>query len=138
MRTICLPISILANTKKSAYPKNEEGVQTCDYQHHYFDVVLNKSDKPRYFHIIANHEIDSSLPFATESDIFNSDIMTTTRNVYWRRIYLEKVDDDVVKQLSGVKLIRNFARVMLDFSVLPTTTVIGDSKKAMDRTISLM
>jgi hypothetical protein len=103
---------------------------SCSGYHYYFNVTLNKSDKKRYFHIIANHNIENiaDLPFATESDIFNSDIMVASNNVYWRRIELDKVDDDVIDNLKGLKLIRNFARVMLDFSVLPTATTIGDSQ----------
>lgn len=112
--------------------KSSSDVDGCDFTHHYFQVTLNKTKDLRYFHIIANHAINGELPYATESDIFNSSLMVAhSNNVYWRRLELPNgVDDNVVNYLNGVKLIRNFARVTLDFSSLPTTTTITKDSKS--------
>lgn len=122
---------LLTNVYHCDY-KSSSTVDDCDITHHYFQVTLNKTKDLRYFHIIANHEIKGELPFATESDIFNSEQMiASNNNVYWRRLELTNgVDDNVVTYLNGVKLIRNFARVTLNFSLLPTTTTITKDGKS--------
>jgi hypothetical protein len=91
---------------------------------YFYKATLNKSTQPRYFHIVVGKDFDpDNVPLATESDIFNSTLMRAKNtDVYWRRLYLNDVQDDVVgKYLSGVKLIRNYARVKLSFDLVESS-----------------
>jgi hypothetical protein len=120
------PIYIVAfdenNLLTDVYPCKYTGsayVKSCGKYHHHFEVTLYKTSKRRNIHIIANYDLDTkNLPYATESDLFNSKYMMTDKRVYWRRIELPNgIDEKITTYLNGVKLIRNFARVNLTFEL---------------------
>ncbi len=94
-----------------------------------YTVTMKTSEAPRYFHMLVNYnDLDmSKIPYGTESDIFGSDLMTVGlgTDVYWERVYLDKVDKETVKKkLSKIKLIRNFCKLNL---ILKTADENGKS-----------
>jgi hypothetical protein len=90
---------------------------------YYYKTTLNKTTQKRIFHLLVGLTISpSNVPFATESDIFNSDLMTATNtDVFWRRIEVPNIQDDIATYLNDIKLIRNYARVKLSFDLVETS-----------------
>jgi hypothetical protein len=130
---------LLTNVYTCTYKESSLG-EHQHHLHHYFTVTLYKTQEKRYFHILANHTLNTAdVPFATESDIFNSELMVATnKDVYWRRIELEKVDNDVVNYLNGIKLVRNFARIKLNFKFDSSSTFqASDFKEVKWRIMNL-
>jgi hypothetical protein len=108
--------------KYNGYEIDGEG----DY-HFKYTITFNRTAAKRILHVIVNHNrlaednLFQKIPFATESDIFNSDFMVvygTDHDVYWRRLEFDNgIDETTTKaRLNGLKLIRNFAKLRLRFN----------------------
>jgi hypothetical protein len=110
------------NAYKGVYESTEKQENGTYYT--YYEVTLNKTSDLRYFHILVNHtDLESKLndiPYDTESDIFNSDLMIVgkERNVYWERIQMDAVTPEIAaEKLKHLKLIRNFGRIKLHVDI---------------------
>lgn len=87
-------------------------------QHNYYTVTLKESEEPHFLHVLVNYNtLDiNEIPYGTESDIFNSQLMTVGQDtaVYWQRVSLPQIDEaTVTEKLSHLKLIRNFSKITL-------------------------
>ena len=95
----------------------ENGV-TCKYT-----VTLSLSDKPRTIHWIGN--APAAVMYGSEESVMMGLIAKGNEDTYWYRKVLYKVDavsveggikpsDNLVKELSNIPLIRNFAKIKLE------------------------
>jgi hypothetical protein len=98
-------------------------VQEGEAQHNYYTVTLKESDAPHFLHVLVNYNtLDiNEIPYGTESDIFNSQLMTVGKDtaVYWERVSLPQIDKTTVTQkLSHLKVIRNFCKIALKLNTV--------------------
>jgi hypothetical protein len=139
------------------YKGEYDGITTDtgdDYVHFNYKVTFNRTDEKRIFHIIVNHnklaedDLYKSIPFSTESDIFNSDFMVVDGNkdgnfvpahvkgsdVYWRRIEMNDgvSETTVANRLSGLKMVRNFAKVKLNKNFTETSKYKPDDFESVE------
>ena len=95
----------------------ENGV-TCKYT-----VTLSLSDKPRTIHWIGN--APAAVMYGSEESVMMGLIAKGNQDTYWYRKVLDKVDavsveggikpsDNLIKELSNIPLIRNFAKIKLE------------------------
>lgn len=95
----------------------DNGVE-CSYT-----VTLSLSDKPRTIHWIGN--APENVMYGSEESVMMRLIARGNEDTYWYRKVLDKVDavsleggskpsDNLVKELSNIPLIRNFAKIKLE------------------------
>ena len=91
---------------------------TCKYT-----VTLSLSDKPRTIHWIGN--APEAVMYGSEESVMMGLVAKGNEDTYWYRKVLDKVDavsveggikpsDNLVKELSNIPLIRNFAKIKLE------------------------
>ncbi len=126
-------IILLAFDKNHFFTNAYKGTyeSTDDNYYTYYSVTLHKTSDMRYFHVLVNHNELlgklGSIPYDTESDIFNSDLMIVDheKNVYWERVAMDAVTPEIaMEKLSHLKLIRNFGRLKLDIDI-PENAGVG-------------
>lgn len=92
----------------------------------HYSVTLKSTDQKRIFHVIVNHnDLDiSKIEYGMESEVLTSDLMTVDygKDVYWGRTEMAagstvaEFTSNAKTALSGMKLVRNYAKLDLKFS----------------------
>lgn len=105
------------------YDSENQGTTTWNYQ-----VTLPTSDEYRIIHFIANGPDD--LGFGTEVEVIGNLFVTGKQDAYWQRVELEdgivadgtgNLKSTTASQLSGIQLIRNFAKISITSSPKATS-----------------
>lgn len=110
----------LTNVYKGTY-KSDDGSGVVTYS-----VTLKSTDQKRNFHVIVNYnDLDiSKIEYGMESEVLTSDLMTVDygKDVYWGRTEMAagstvaEFTSNAKTALSGMKLVRNYAKLDLKFS----------------------
>lgn len=115
---------LLTNVYEGTYVETKTKSSIDNERCHYYSVTLKTTDRPRILHVVVNHNSlkPSDIPFGSESDIFDSDVMTVGDNqdAYWGRLEMPNgisADAQEVSQaLSHFVLVRNFCKVAMTLS----------------------
>lgn len=81
-----------------------------------FTVSLPQSDQPRILHFVGGDVAFGTYSVGdTESSIFSNLVVEGNTDAYWQRVEVSSIDntdkDALLKQINGLYLIRNFAKV---------------------------
>ena len=87
-----------------------------------FTVSLPQSDQPRILHFVGGDvEFETYSVGDTESSIFSNLVVEENTDAYWQRVEVSSIDnadkDALLKQIDGLYLIRNFAKVNVHASL---------------------
>lgn len=91
-------------------------VNTNSPQEVTFTVSLSQSDQPRILHFVGGDVAFGTYSVGdTESSIFSNLVVEGDTDAYWQRVEVSSIDnahkDELLEQINGLYLIRNFAKV---------------------------
>lgn len=97
-------------------------VDTNSPQEVTFTVSLPQSDQPRILHFVGGDVAFETYSVGdTESSIFSNLVVEGDTDAYWQRVEVSSIDntnkDALLKQINGLYLIRNFAKVSVHASL---------------------
>lgn len=87
-----------------------------------FTVSLPQSDQPRILHFVGGDVAFGTYSVGdTESSIFSNLVVEGDTDAYWQRVEVSSIDnahkDELLEQINGLYLIRNFAKVSVHASL---------------------